>query len=234
MTHSTSRRASFALDGLAAAILVGGLMFGQFDERRRNRIPRPLRMLSSALVLLTALLNWRSARGRAREAARLLAGGMSCGLLGDLIMAKVLPLPKPVIGGMLSFGVGHVLYMRAFFERKSAQKLSYKPLSLAWVFALVGWWSLVRRSTSAAPLKYGALDYTLLLGTTSGLATALAMHDRRYARTALGSALFFASDAILAAELVREAHFTGIGDVVWLTYIAGQALIVGVPEDDRR
>ena len=93
---------------------------------------------------------------------------MGCGLLGDLIMARVLPFPKPVIGGMLSFGAGHVLYMRALLKRDAARDLSYAPLVPAWAAALACWWALIRRSPAGAPLKYGALAYTPLLGSMLG------------------------------------------------------------------
>jgi hypothetical protein len=112
--------------------------------------------------------------------------------------------------------------------------LLYTSLALAWIGSLAGWWVLVRRSAVAPALKYGALAYTLLLGSTSGLTAALALHDRRYTPTALGGALFFASDAILASELFRKVHFPGIGDAIWLTYIASQALIVDAPDLDSR
>jgi len=44
---------------------------------------------------------------------------------------------------------------------------------------------------------------------------------------AIGGALFLASDMLLASRLFRGTHFPQIGDVLWLTYIGGQALIVG-------
>jgi uncharacterized membrane protein YhhN len=92
--------------------------------------------------------------------------------------------------------------------------------------ALIGWWVLVRNPKIGAALNYGALLYALLLSSMSGLAASLAAQDRRYTPLALGGALFLASDMILASRLFRGLHFPQIGDVVWLTYISGQALIV--------
>jgi len=236
MSNATSEspsRVADALLGLAAALLLLGLALGRFDAARRNRISRPLRMLSSALVLLCALLRWKGAGPRSGPAARLIAGGMGCGLVGDLVMARVIALPKPIVWGMLSFGAGHVLYIRAFLERGAATpRRPYAALGAAW--ALAGWWALARRpapgATASARLRYAALAYALLLGSMSGMAAALAARDRRYLPTALGGALFLASDTLLASELFRAARFPGIGDVIWLTYIAGQALIVRAQE----
>src|SRR5215510_13092503 len=91
------RRAVLALYALTAALLLLGLALGRPDARRRNRIPLPVRMLSSALVLAAALLLWKDADARTERGARLIAGGMGCDLLGDLVMAKVIPLPRHVI-----------------------------------------------------------------------------------------------------------------------------------------
>jgi hypothetical protein len=104
----------------------------------------------------------------------------------------------------------------------------------AWAVALLGWLGLVRNPKIGAALNYGALAYALLLASMSGAAAALATQDRRYLRPAIGGGLFLLSDLILASRLFRGAHFEQIGDLVWLTYIAGQALIVdwmGFPDD---
>jgi hypothetical protein len=223
------RRVVRALYALCVALLLIGLLFGWYDARRRNRIPLLVRMLSSALMLACALLLWRGAGPRSRRAARLVAGGMGCGFVGDLVMAEVIPLPERVIYGMLSFGAGHALYMRAFLDRAQGAGAARHSAALgaAWAVALVGWWALVRNPAISPKLNYAALGYALLLSSMSGLAASLAAQDRRYAPLALGGALFFLSDLILASELFRKTHVTGIGDIIWLTYIAGQALIVG-------
>src|SRR5687767_1661529 len=117
-TMMRPRRLVYAIYGVGAALLLLGLAFGKRDARGVNRIPLPARLASSALVLACALLLWR-AEGRRdrRDQAALIAAGMGCGTLGDLIMAKVIPLPEHVLFGMLSFGAGHAVYMRAFLER---------------------------------------------------------------------------------------------------------------------
>ena len=44
--------------------------------------------------------------------------------------------------------------------------------------------------------------------------------------SAVGAALFLASDLILAAQLFNDLRFPLISDVVWLTYGPAQMLIV--------
>jgi len=232
------RRAVFALYGPGAALLLLGLALGKRDDKAINRIPLQVRMASSALVLACALLLWRG-EDRPERLAGYVAVGMGCGFLGDLIMAEVIPLPEHVLFGMLTFGVGHGWYMRALLDRARADarrstqlrqlaaRARWTALGTAWVVALVGWWALVRNPKIGPALNYGALVYALLLSSMSGLAAALAAQDRRYLPVAFGGALFLASDMLLASRLFRATHFPQIGDVVWMTYIAGQALIVG-------
>jgi uncharacterized membrane protein YhhN len=221
------RQVICALYGFAGALLLLGLLFGKRDERGVNRIPRPIRMLSSALVLLCALIQRRSGQGQLGP----VAAGMGCGFAGDLIMAELFPLPENVLFGMLAFGIGHGCYIKAFAGRGRDAGLTAPgtrrvALGVAWSVALIGWLGLVRNPKIGAALNYGALAYALLLASMSGAAAALAAQDRRYLRPAIGGGLFLLSDMILASRLFRGAHFEQIGDVVWLTYISGQALIV--------
>jgi uncharacterized membrane protein YhhN len=222
---------------LAGGLLLLGLVFGKRDERGVNRIPKLVRMLSSALVLVCAVLQRRGGR----DQLNLVAAGMGCGFLGDLIMAQVVPLPEHVLFGMLTFGIGHGCYIKAFSDRGRTAGIAPpyargSAFGVAWLIALLGWLGLVRNPKISAALNYGALAYALLLASMSGAAVALAAHDRRYRGSAIGGALFLLSDMLLASRLFRGAHFEQIGDVVWLTYIAGQALIVdgmSLTEDGR-
>ena len=92
---------------------------------------------------------------------------------------------------------------------------------------VAGWYIVVFRG--AAPptvLAWSALPYALLLASTTGVATGLAVQESRFTPLVIGAALFLLSDLILAGQLFRRAHFALIGDVVWLTYGTGQMLIV--------
>src|SRR5258707_10247550 len=125
--------------GLGAALLLLGLLFGKPDAKRTNRIPKPVRMLTSALVLACALLLRRNEqRARRHDQAELVAAGMGSGFLGDLIMAEVIRLPEHVLFGMLAFGAGHTCYIRALLRqaRASTQHAAtarWGALSTAWL-----------------------------------------------------------------------------------------------------
>jgi hypothetical protein len=220
----------YALYALGAALLLVSLLFGKRDDKGVNRIPLPARMLSSALVLASALLLRRDAGPQRRRQAGLAAAGMASGFVGDLIMAEVIRLPEHVLCGMFAFGAGHACYMRVLLEQAGESRWHrsrWSWLSAAWAVGLAGWRLLVRNPQISPALNYGALGYALLLSSMAGLAADRAARDRRYMPVAIGGGLFLASDMILASRLFRGTHFPQIGDAVWLTYISGRALIVG-------
>lgn len=225
-------RLAHGLLALAAVTLLLGLVLGNREDRR-NRIPLPLRMLSSLLVWAAALLLWRCApAGEPRRQAALAAAGMGFGSLGDFVMARVIPLPEHVIFGMLAFGAGHVCYIGAtagkLMEREQPPARGTAPgaLLLSWIAGALGWRLMAYNPAKPAALNYAALAYALLLASMAGLGVALATRAPRYSTLALGGSLFFLSDLILAGELFRDTFFPHIGDAIWLTYITGQGLIV--------
>ena len=75
-------------------------------------------------------------------------------------------------------------------------------------------------------LHNAALPYALLLASSAGFASGLALNASVFIPLVLGCALFLVSDLILAARLFNGASFPLIDDVVWLTYGPAQMLIV--------
>lgn len=222
-----ARRLAYLCLALAYALLLAELARG--GGGARNRIALPIRMASSALVWAAAILLWRAApAGAERSRAGLAAAGMGCGFLGDLVMARVIPLPQHVMFGMLAFGAGHVQYLRAAAALPGRPEAPVAAAGLAgsWAVGAAGWRILAYSPSQPAPLNAAALVYALLLSSVAGLGAAMAARDWRKATLATGGALFLISDLVLAGELFRGLDFPQIGDVVWLTYLAGQGMIV--------
>jgi YhhN family len=212
--------------GIAGGLLLLGFYQKQ-GELPRNRISLPLRMISSCLLLLAALI--RANNGN--KVANVSAIGMAHGVVGDLMMAKLIPLHEHVLGGMAAFGIGHGWYIAACNQvgrnaKLQDQRIGSLGLFGGWLLALVGWRTLVFNPQHSTVLNTAACGYALLLGSMAGLAGSLAIQDRRCVPLALGGSLFLLSDIILASELFRNTEFPSSGDLIWLTYWAGQALIV--------
>ncbi len=220
----------FALLALWAILLFGGFVIGPPDAAQSQRIPTWMRMTSSA-VLVIAAWSWWLAAAEHKDIALLIAVGMTFGFLGDLFMAKLLPASPHVLWGMGAFGLGHVAYIAAFWKLGQALGLTASgprwAALLVWLLiGLAGWYFVVFRGQQASTLHFAALPYALLLASTAGMATGLALQARSFIPLALGGALFLTSDLILAAQLFNGLSFFLVGSVVWLTYGPAQALIV--------
>ena len=219
-----------------AILLFGGFLFGSGGDAS-HRMPTWSRMASSATLVAAAFSWYLFARGTpAAGYALLVAVGMTFGFLGDLLLAGLLPGGRNVILGIVSFGVGHVFYIIAMLRLASAAGLTasgprWGALAVWLLVGLIGWYLVVWRGAASAGIPMSivhwiALPYALLLATTAGLATGLALQDGRFIPLAVGAALFLLSDLILAGEMFSGLSFRFIGDVIWLTYGPAQMLIV--------
>lgn len=217
-----------------AILLFGGFLTGTPDPVNANRMPLWTR-LGSSLVLVAAAWSW-FAMARSRDSAlrRLtlgLAVGMSFGALGDFMMARlIIPGDDAVLGGMASFGLGHIAYSAGlwmFATRRGLTRERIHSLIAWWIVGLLSWVFVVwRPAAEPGVMHFMALPYGILLSTTAGLATGLAINWRAFVGLALGAALFLISDFILAGEVFEVWKFAGIGDLIWLLYGPGQMLIV--------
>lgn len=218
-----------------AGLLFGGYALGQ--PRTGGRRMATWTRIGSSLALVLAAWAWYVVlHGEpAGSLALLLAIGMTLGLLGDLFMAGLIPAAQPTLGGMGAFALGHVAYCAAFLSLGS--RLS-EPEGIrlgawgAWLLAgLAGWRAIVylgarAESRGPGPLHWAALPYSLLLASTAGLASGLALTRAPFVLTALGGALFLASDLLIACRLFRHAKWRWLDDTIWLAYGPAQMLIV--------
>ena len=219
---------------LWAVLLFGGFIFGFLfgSPDTSQHMPQWTRLASSA-VLVVAGWSWFSItrNNLASSLVLWLAIGMSFGFLGDLFMAGVLPGGRNVLGGMATFGLGHVAYIIGIWRYANQMGLTdgttrWGSLIAWWIIGAVAWYFVVYRGQQPTTLHQAALPYALLLASTAGMATGLALQQGQFTWLAIGAALFLISDLILAAQLFNDLSFPLIGDVIWLTYGPGQMLIV--------
>jgi len=217
---------------LWAALLFGGFLFGKLDALRTRRMPAWTRMASSLTLVVAAWSGFFFNRSSPIESfALLIAIGMTLGFIGDLFMAELIPVGNHMMAGIAAFGLGHIAYIIAFLTFGDQQNLNMSGARWgAWIvwllIGVIGWYVVVFRGQKPTPLHYAALPYALLLASTAGFATGLALQNSAFILLAVGAALFLLSDLILAAQLFNGLRFYLISDVVWLTYGPAQMLIV--------
>ncbi|MCC7447584.1 MAG: lysoplasmalogenase [Anaerolineae bacterium] len=213
-------------------LLFGGFIFGKPDAQRTRRMPPWTRMASSFTLVIAGWANlWFNRESPDALFGALIALGITLGFIGDLFMARLIPVKDYVIGGIGSFGLGHIAYIVGLLYFGGLHRLTAPGALLGgWIMWLlvgaIGWYVVVLRGHKATLLHKLALPYALLLASTAGIATGLALQAPFFIPLAVGAALFLISDLILAAKLFNDAHFPLIDDVVWLTYGPGQMLIV--------
>ncbi len=235
---STPFESSAPIAWLALLLVTwAGLLFGGYALSMRSSA-QPRRMLTwtrlgSSLVLVIAAWSWLALAWAtpAREYGLLVAAGMTLGFLGDLFMAGVIGRTPNALNGMIAFGAGHLAYIAAAVSY--ATKLgSFLGARLAvWVMWLavgfIGWYVVaLRGARRTTPLHWAALPYALLLSSTAGATTGLALQAAEFAPLALGAALFLFSDLLIAAGMFSQRRFRGQDNLIWLTYGPGQMLIV--------
>jgi hypothetical protein len=212
---------------LWALLLFGGFVFGMQWPDRTRRMPVWTRMASSLTLVAAAWLFTREPQ--LASYAALIAVGMTFGFIGDLFMARLIPTRQYVLGGIGAFGIGHIFYVIGSLQMAAALQLEVRVIAVLiwWLIGVIGWLIAVWiGAKDRGALHTAALPYALLLSTTTGIASGIALADSRFLPLALGAALFLFSDLLLAARLFRGVFFPLIDDVVWLTYGPGQMLIV--------
>ncbi|HET6326421.1 MAG TPA: lysoplasmalogenase [Planctomycetaceae bacterium] len=241
LSTATAARLSAGFWILWATTLIGGTLVSFSDPASLPQSPEIVRLVShlgSSLFLVGAAWMWflGFSRSPAATTVALFAVGMVLGTIGDFFNGNALqdlvPLRDPVLGGIASFALGHICYISGGL--RVARRLGFRSRARFWgpivfwqLFALVGWYLVVFRGAKGGPgvLVWAALPYSMLLAGLTGLASSLALADRRFILLALGGILFLASDLILAFEMFRGT-FPHATHAVWLTYGPAQMLIV--------
>jgi hypothetical protein len=202
-------------------------------ERKTNgRLPRAARMLLSFSLLVAAFVIWLSGAKQAAYAQWIMLG-MLASFIGDLIMARIIPLPNRLIGGMVAFGIAHALYITAYVQTIGALDAAvlntgfWLGVGFYGVVSVVGWLALIRNPEKGAAINIGALVYGAWIGVMASFALALAVViGGAFWVTALGGLLFVASDFIIGITDIRGVQIKNANDWVWLTYVAAQMGII--------
>lgn len=200
-------------------------------ERKTNgRLPRPIRMLLSFSLVVAAFVIWKTSDKQIEPYTRWVCFGMAASFIGDLIMARLIPLPNRLIGGMVAFGIAHALYINAYLQLigDAIPNLGlWLGLGFYGLVIVLGWWFLIRNPQKEPAINIGALVYGLWVGIMASFALALtfSLHGAFWL-AAFGGLFFFISDFIIGVTDIRGIKIKNANDWIWLTYVLGQIGII--------
>lgn len=221
---------------LQAALFSAGLIGPWRDALPREtngRVPLVVRMLLSLSLVLAAWLIWSGSRPETSSYTAYVFAGMVASFAGDLIMARLIPLPNRLIGGMLAFGAAHGLYVSAYVHaiREHGAIVAngglWAGLLLYALSTAAGWWWYIRNPECGAVTNIGALLYGAWIGVMAAFALALAVAlGGAWWLAAVGGVIFMVSDFIIGATDIGGRRLHNANDWIWLTYVGGQMGII--------
>jgi hypothetical protein len=100
-----------------------------------------------------------------------------------------------------------------------------------WIIVeMVTWYFWIYRRGDDDSIRVTPLTYAILVSVTAGMATALTLDESNFILLAIGAALMWFSELIIAPQFLRAQQsdhtWPLLGDLVWLTYGPGQMLLV--------
>ena len=220
-------------------LLLAGLVLsvkGKPDEENQIRLPRPIRILLSILLVVSALFILGSSGENTSVYSTWVLGGMLLSFIGDLAMAKIIPFRNRIAGGMLFFALAHGLYITAYIRTLHLRGLTLISTNFFVVLisfeavAFIGWRSLVRNPKGKKSINAGSLLYTFCVAFMASTAVRLALTGgSSWWVAAVGAILFVISDSIIAVTKLGKITFKYSEIFVWLTYVSGQVGIIYSP-----
>lgn len=199
------------------------------EMHTNGHLARPVRMLLSFSLLVAAFAIWLGG-AKLPTYAQWVALGMLASFIGDLIMARLIPMSNRLIGGMIAFFIAHALYITAFVSSivQSFDSAIVSLLTALLLYCLLitgGWLRFVRNLQKDRFTNIGALIYLLWVGTMASFAFALGNAVGVWL-AAIGGWLFVVSDFIVVVCEVGGRRIKNASDWIWLTYVSAQAGII--------
>ncbi|AJE48208.1 lysoplasmalogenase [Celeribacter indicus] len=180
-----------------------------------ERAPTPLRSLVKALPLtFFTLMAW------IWQTPLLLVLALALSALGDVLLSY--PGDRPLVRGMIAFGLGHLCYIGLFAPEFQAAALLPVAVLVALAVSTEAW-----LAPHAGRLRWPVRIYVLII--TVMCIMALGLWPVRPLVTA-GVALFLLSDLLIGIKLFRTPprpeRLRALSWALWVFYVAGQLLIL--------
>jgi uncharacterized membrane protein YhhN len=185
---------------ILALILLGGLLY--FEKQGNRKGVLPTKTLLSCLFIVTALLQPRPLPGY----FHLLLMGLIFCLGGDVFLA--LPQEKMFLCGLVSFLLGHVFYVIAFFTIAHLHQWTWIGLGICLVLSGgIYFWLRPHLGSMHLPVLFYVIVITVMV-----VGALSVIGDNRLALTArvivfVGAVSFYFSDVFVARDRFLKPEF---------------------------
>ena len=159
-----------------------------------------------------------------RLSSVLLFMAMAFCFLGDLILAKIIPVPESFLTGMAAFAIGQILYILLFrkvlkeAKQKTRDRIFYQSIVVLGLILLGVWGCLVIPADADLMLTIAILVYGGLLVTMASYAMQLLVLSKKYLLVGLGGVSFLISDMVIALTSVVGMEIPQKKHIIWFTY----------------
>ncbi len=144
------------------------------------------------------------------QSAIFMIAGLIMGLIGDMVLdLKVVYLKKPeegvyLTGGMVSFGIGHVMFLTAVCLLLGTKVISLALIGVCVAIAAIISFAMVFGGEKLMGLRFGKFTihsllyaFVLLFMSAFSIGTCIVMKNTRMILFAIGMVLFLLSDVVL-------------------------------------
>ncbi|MDP4180142.1 MAG: lysoplasmalogenase family protein [Bacillota bacterium] len=205
-------RIIFALQFL---LLLCGIIFT--DERT---VPTSISLIISFSFVVFAVILSRLNKD---VYSKTMAVASAVYLLGNIVLAGILPLGFMI--GMAIYFVAQALNILTFI--RTSKELNKSVFNKGFLVGIIGyfvimiavWWIFFEPASNLKPITFIALFYGLWLSVMAASALSLFFNDKRYVFTAVGSAIFVASDFIAGIADIAGRNVPYKVNIVWITYV---------------
>lgn len=220
-----------AIIGVWAAIYVAGMWISRPDRDAQRRLARWGKVGMIACFVGMAIYGLIS-RGTAAITVRyggLILAGLVAGGAGDILLAELTPVKRPLLPAIMAFGLGHLFYTVALIgvaETPLVRQIAVGAALLIWLILLgAGLWQRLNPASCPNLTQLALAAYFVLLASVTLMGVLQWRQSPAAWRLGLGLLLFGISDLLLGADLSGRWRFPLMGDLIWILYASGQMLI---------
>ena len=204
------------------------LLFTYTDYKKQYKKALILKFLATLSIAILSFISFNKANTCSKMYFLLIFTGIICGVIGDTLLAlnKVYKSKYDIyfLSGLVSFLVGHILYIKAFTLIMDTNKYDF---IFAVIYILIAYYIRSKSKLDFNRLEIPILIYALVITLMFGKVTSILLFSNNQLLNILvfiGGLLFIISDSILVFDIFGEKHNKLLTIYCHLSYFPAQIM----------